>query len=260
MSEKDWVKELENIMEALRHPQTGCPWDLEQSHKTLKPYFLEEVCEFFDAIDNNDIENMEEELGDILLSVVFHAQLAKEKDLFNLQSTAKVICEKMIRRHPHVFADTTAESSEEVLKQWAEIKIAEKGGKVAESALDGVPQSLPALMKAQKIQKKAAKVNFDWPDKSGPLLKIQEEFDEVKEAIDSENQEHIQEEIGDLLLAVVNLSRHCKVDAEDALRMATNKFKKRFEKVECEVRKTNRPMTDHSLEELDIIWEKIKKD
>jgi len=255
---KDWVKELEDIMTALRNPDGGCPWDLKQNHETLKEYMLEECSEFLDAVDEGDYEQMKEELGDILLNIAFHCQLAKEKEKFNLQDVAQVVSEKMIRRHPHVFAASKANSPEAVIKQWEKIKKEEKGDCNDNSVLDGVPGSLPALAKAQKIQKKAAKVNFDWPSLEGPISKLLEETEELKLAINQENQKNIQEEIGDLLFAIVNISRHCKIDAEDSLRMAINKFKSRFEKIEAEVKNNGKDLQDCTLEELDEIWNRIK--
>ena len=248
---KDWLKELEEIMAALRAPN-GCPWDKEQTHESLKPFMIEEASEVLDAIDENDLENLKEELGDVLMNIFLHAQIAKENDDFTIQDVAQVVSEKMIRRHPHVFADANADTPQAVEAQWATIKAEEKGNK-KKSLFDGVSQSLPTLMRTQKVQKKASKVGFDWPDHNGPLGKVKEELAELEEAIDLNS--NIEEEFGDLLFSMVNLSRHLKISAEDSLKKATKKFTKRFHAVE---ELADQELSDLSLEEMDKLWEQVK--
>lgn len=253
---KDWVTELVSIMARLRAPG-GCSWDQKQNHTTLKPYLLEESCEAIDAIDENNMDLLQEELGDVLMNLVFHAQLASENDQFTFQDVARTISEKMVRRHPHVFDKTCELTAEEVEEQWERIKREEKAERT--SVLDGIPKSLPSLMRAGKLQKKAAKVGFDWPDKQGPIEKVEEEFQELKEALNSGIQNDIDDEFGDLLFSMVNLGRHISVDADHALSMANRKFISRFQSVEkiCSLR--NLTMSEMSLDELDAIWDEVKR-
>jgi tetrapyrrole methylase family protein / MazG family protein len=253
---KDWVQEIVNIMAQLRAPN-GCPWDQEQTHISLKPYLIEESCEVIDAIDDGDMKNLEEELGDVLMNIVFHAQLASEKGLFTFQDVARNISEKMIRRHPHVFGDSHLTSSADVEKQWQEIKREEKSERT--SALEGIPRSLPPLYRAQKLQKRAAKVGFDWPDFNGPLEKIDEELAELKAEIKAGNQEKIEEEFGDLLFSMVNLSRHLKIDSGNALNLANRKFIDRFTSIEEIAKERNQNFESLSLEQMDTIWNEVKK-
>jgi tetrapyrrole methylase family protein / MazG family protein len=253
---KDWVSEIVDIMARLRAPD-GCPWDQKQTHKSLKPYLIEESCEVLDAIDDEDMPLLEEELGDVLMNLVFHAQLASEKGHFTFQDVARNISEKMVHRHPHVFADTTKLTPEEVEKQWDEIKKEEKQER--ESLLDGIPRSLPALSRAQKLQKRAAKVGFDWPNEEGPLAKIDEEIAELKEAVAIKTQQDIEEEFGDVLFSMVNLARHLKIDADHALNLSNIKFINRFQKLEKVCKAENKDIDKLSLEEMDEIWDRIKK-
>jgi tetrapyrrole methylase family protein / MazG family protein len=255
-NQKDWVEELVGIMAKLRAPD-GCPWDQKQNHTTLKPYLLEESCEVLDAIDDNDMELLKEELGDVLMNLVFHAQLASEKDIFTFQDVAQTISEKMIHRHPHVFAKSENLTPQEVELQWEKIKQEEKSERT--SVLDGIPKSLPSLMRAQKLQKKAAKVGFDWPDKEGPIEKVEEEFQELKEALNSGNQEDIDDELGDLLFSMVNLARHINSDADHSLSKANRKFIKRFQSVEKICKSKGLDMNTMELQELDAIWDEVKK-
>lgn len=257
---KDYLKELKSVMAALRTPGSGCPWDLEQTHQSLKPYLIEESSEVLDAIDNNDMQNLKEELGDVLMNIYFHAQLAEEAGEFTIEDVAQDISEKMIRRHPHVFAvNEGVESSEDVVVQWEEIKKQEKGDKHKSSRLDGVTRSLPSLARAQKIQKKAAKCGFDWPSIEEPLAKLDEEIDEFKEAMRHSGQDHIEEEFGDMLFSMVNIARHKKINSEDAMRQATNKFAKRFQLVEELAEAKGLQLEDMSLEEMDLLWDEAKK-
>ena len=252
---KDWVKELEYIMERLRAPD-GCPWDQEQDHVSLKPYLIEESCEVLDAIDENNMNLLKEELGDVLMNLVFHAQLAKEKNYFNFQDVARAISEKMVNRHPHVFGDSDAVTAEDVEKQWQEIKKKEKAER--ESVLDGIPKSLPPLQRAFKIQKKAAKTGFDWANLSGVLDKIKEEVNELEEAVQQKDKQHIQEELGDLIFSLVNYSRHLEIDAGDALNSTNNKFIRRFTRLEKICKKEGKDLAALSLQEMDEIWDRIK--
>jgi len=257
MSEaKDWVQEIVDIMAKLRAPD-GCPWDQKQTHTSLKPYLIEESCEVLDAIDDNNMEELKEELGDVLMNIVFHAQLAQEKNLFNFQDVAQSISEKMIRRHPHVFDENCELTADEVETQWQKIKAEEKSHR--ESILEGIPRSMPALARSQKVQKRAAKVGFDWPDSSGALAKVREEFDELEEAVSSGNQDNIEEELGDLLFSMVNLARHLNINADHSLNSSNNKFIRRFMAVEKRCKELNLKIGEMSLTDLDKIWDQVKE-
>ncbi|MFV0338442.1 MAG: nucleoside triphosphate pyrophosphohydrolase [Chthoniobacterales bacterium] len=249
------VNRLRKIVERLRAPE-GCPWDREQTHRSLRSALLEECYEVLEAIDNEDDENLNEELGDLLLLVVMHARLGEERAVFDLDKIAENISEKLIRRHPHVFGDAKAENSDEVLKQWEDIKRSEK--RERKSILDGVPRALPALLRASKIQKKAARVGFDWPDVRGAQQKLEEEMQEVKEALASKKMASIEEELGDLLFALVNVARKHQLEGEHLLSNATDKFARRFQVIEEEIKIQGKRVQDCSLEELDAIWEKAK--
>ena len=248
------VDQLRAIVAQLR-ATGGCPWDREQTHASLRGGLLEEAYEVVEAIDLNDDENLREELGDLLLQVVFHAQIAAEEGRFDFDAVARGISEKLIRRHPHVFGDDQCADSAAVLKRWDEIKRAEKGD-APRSALDGIPGSLPALMRAEKVQKKAAKVGFDWSETAPVVAKVREELSEVEEAGDDPVK--LEEEIGDLLFATVNLARKHKVDAEVALQGATAKFMKRFHSVEAIAADRALVLEKLSLAELDVIWDEVK--
>jgi tetrapyrrole methylase family protein/MazG family protein len=252
---QNWLLELENIMVRLRAPN-GCPWDREQDHDTLKKYLIEECSEVLDAIDHKDPEELKDELGDLLMNIFFHAQIAQENNQFNIHDVAQNISEKMIRRHPHVFADESAEHSADVDRIWQEVKEKEKGKK--DSILDGIPKHLPNLRKAQNIQKRAAKVGFDWQDWRGSFDKIQEELNELKHEIEDNNLQKAKEEFGDLMFSMANLARSLKFEADEALQFANNKFDSRFRKVEKHVKESDKEWTDYSLEELDLVWDKIK--
>ena len=254
---KDWLRELIRVMARLRS-QNGCPWDREQDHSTLKKYLIEESYELIDAIDDRDDEGMCEELGDVLLQILFHSQIAEEEKRFDIQKVAQTCCEKLIRRHPHVFKGTHIEDAEGVKKQWEEIKRREKSGLV-KSALDGVPRHLPALSQAEKIQKKAAQLGFDWKEVDGVVAKIDEELSEVKEELKSGDRKRIREELGDLLFAVVNLSRFQKESPEELLRDTVKKFNKTFQFNEKFVDQSGRKWEDFTLDELEAFWRKSKK-
>lgn len=250
------IEQLQAVVASLRAPD-GCPWDREQTHVSLRGGLLEEAYEVVAAIDAADDPNLSEELGDLLLQVVFHAQIAKEERRFDFDQVARGISEKLVRRHPHVFGAESAADSDAVLVRWEEIKRQEKGGAPQASALDGVSEGMPALQYAAKIQKRAAKIGFDWQEALPVLAKIREELGEVEGAL-QEGPECVEEELGDLLFSVVNLARKLKVDAEVALSMATRKFAGRFRAVEGLARARGVVLEGASLEELDVLWDEVK--
>jgi len=235
----------------------GCPWDREQNNASLVPPLLEEAYEVAGAVYANDDVNLREELGDLLLLIVMHAQIAAEEKRFDIDEIAREINEKLIRRHPHVFATSDARGSEAVIKQWEAIKHAEK--KEASHYLASLPKALPALTRAEKAQKKAARVNFDWRELSDVIAKVDEELEETKAAVTSADNRMIADEIGDLLFAVVNLARKCQLEAESLLQAATDKFVARFNEMEDRLHARGGKLGDTSLEELDTIWEEIKR-
>jgi tetrapyrrole methylase family protein/MazG family protein len=248
-----WVDELVEIMARLRD-ENGCPWDLEQTHETLIRYLIEESFEFIDAVEQGDTHAMMDELGDLLLQIVFHCQLAREDNRFDLQDVARCICEKMVRRHPHVFGDGSLQSADEVLAQWDVIKQGEGRAQLT-SRLDKVPRSMPALPRAEQLQKQAAKFGFDWPDAEGALAKLVEEAGEVRDAGDEAARTA---ELGDLLFSVVNVCRLYGVDPETALRATNNKFVRRFKHVEEAAEAAGGEMNDCTLEQLDEWWDEAK--
>jgi tetrapyrrole methylase family protein / MazG family protein len=249
------MAKLLEIMGKLRSPG-GCPWDQEQTHESLKPYLIEESYEVLEAIEKKDMYNLSEELGDLLLQVIFHAQVAQESGDFGFQDVLRGIIQKMIRRHPHVFGDVQVNNSIEVLRNWDQIKAEEKGEQEREKDLFDFPSGLPALMLAMKTQKKVAKVGFDWPDLQGPFAKVYEELKELEEAI-SEGK-GIQEEFGDTLFALVNVSRFLKLDSEDSLRITVQKFQNRFRKMSELAIDDGKKLVDLSLEQMDKYWEIAK--
>lgn len=250
-----WSKLLE-VIARLRAPE-GCPWDREQTHESLVPFLIEESYEVIEAIDNQDMYNLCEELGDLLLQVVLHAQIASENHEFEMHQVLQDIIGKMIRRHPHVFSSESAETADEVLKNWEQIKQAEKGEGGGRQKLFNHPKGLPALMLAEKTQKKAAKYGFDWPTMEGPLEKVKEELAELEEAI--EKDQRIKEELGDLLFSVVNLSRFLKTDSEEALRQTVSRFQNRFEQIHELALKSGHELNELTLAEMDILWEEVKQ-
>lgn len=253
------ITKLLEIMARLRNPNGGCPWDLEQNFATIAPYTIEEAYEVADAIERNDLKDLKEELGDLLLQVVFHAQMASEQNAFSFADVVDAISDKMIRRHPHVFADEKIETADAQTANWETIKAAERKEKKSERILADVPTALPALMRAQKLQSRAARVGFDWPDVTGVIEKIREELAEVEEAIASGNSAHTTEEVGDLLFAVTNLARFVKADAEEALRSANGKFTRRFNAVEDGLKSQKRDWKETSLDEMEALWVAAKK-
>lgn len=252
----DPVTRLRAVVHCLRAPG-GCPWDIEQTHESLIPHAIEEAYEVADAIRSGDSEQMCDELGDLLLQSVLHAEIASETGAFDLDRMAHGLTEKLIRRHPHVFGETNADDSTAVLKQWDAIKLTEKGGK-PQSHLAGVTLGLPSLMRAQKLQKKAAKVGFDWPDVAPVIGKIREETAEVEEAITSGNAQEMLHEVGDLLFSVVNLARKLGVDAEAALAATNERFVRRFTGVEEKLASAGSKIGEASLAEMDAAWDEVK--
>ncbi len=250
------IKELKNLIDVvakLRAPD-GCPWDREQTHKSLKPNMLEEAYETIDAIDSNDMDNLREELGDVLLQVVLHAQIASEEGAFNIEDVAKELKEKLIHRHPHVFGNEKVSSTSDVLKNWDKLKQEEKTYRT--SVMDGISKAQSALMSAQKISKKAVKTGFEWPNEQALYDCIFSEYEEFKEAKQEGDKDHMEEEFGDILFATVNLARWNKIDAEQALIRANKKFMTRFRKME-EI--AEKPLNDYSFVEYDELWKKAKK-
>lgn len=262
------LERLLEIMAALRTPRTGCPWDLEQDFASIAPYTIEEAYEVADAIQRCDMADLTDELGDLLLQVVFHAQMAREEGLFDFGNVVEAITTKLIRRHPHVFGEARNLPPEEVKKLWAEIKAQEKAERARrhppatrQSVLDGVPAAMPALTRAVKLQEKAGKVGFDWNDIRLVLAKVREEADEIEAALDGKaSKEELGAEIGDLLFAVANIARHAHVDAEGALRGANAKFERRFHFIEARLAEKGSAPADSSLEEMDGLWTQAKRE
>ena len=250
------VRDLEEIVRILRAPG-GCPWDAEQTHESIRRNFLEEAYEAVEAIDEQSPDHLKEELGDVLLQVLFHARMEQEAGRFNLDDVADGVCKKLIYRHPHVFGDVSVSGTGEVLTNWEALKRKEKGQATNTDALEAVARALPALWRAEKVQKKARKAGFDWPDVSGALDKLSEELEELKTA--AAEGTNVAEELGDLLFSAVNAARFLKVDPEDALNGATDKFIGRFRKVEAQAAAQGKAMEDMSLEELDALWERAKE-
>lgn len=248
-------KNLENLIETVRilRSENGCQWDREQTHQSLKPNMLEEAYEAVDAMDNNDMKHLKEELGDVLLQVVLHSQIADEEKAFNIEDVAKELNEKLIRRHPHVFGNVEVNSTQEILENWEQIKKKEKSHRT--SIMDGISKSQSALMSAQKISKKAVKVGFEWDCEKTLYDCVFSEIEEFKEACQSGDRNHIEEEMGDMLFAMVNLARWNKLDAEQALLKANKKFIKRFKKME---ELATKPLEEYSFDEFDALWKQAK--
>ncbi|MFH1566751.1 MAG: nucleoside triphosphate pyrophosphohydrolase [Gemmatimonadota bacterium] len=260
-------EELVQIMARLRAPD-GCPWDREQTHATLRSYLLEESHEAIEAVDAGDDGALCEELGDVLLQIVFHAQIAAEQGRFTIDDVCGAIADKLVRRHPHVFGDVQVRDADHVKANWDQIKRGEKGAAAdTHSALDGVPAHLPALLRAQRLQERASQKGFDWDRIDGPLDKVAEELEEVRGAwaaagsalLEPEPRRRLEEEFGDLLFALVNAARFLKVTPEDALRRAAGKFETRFREVEKTFRARGRDLDGATLEEMDAIWDQVKE-
>ena len=248
---------LRALMHRLRAPG-GCPWDAEQTHASLVPNLIEEAYETVDTIQRGDLEHLKEELGDLLLQVIFHSELAEEAGHFNLDDVARGISDKLVRRHPHVFAQSAAATSEAVLLQWDEIKRTEKGT-AGKPFLHGVGTGLPALLRAAKLQKKAAKVGFDWPDVTGVLAKLREELAELEAAVTSGEDAAVNEELGDLLFSAVNLARSRHADPEVIMAAANNKFEKRFAAMECALNAQGLDLTSATLDQMEASWQACKQ-
>ena len=262
-SDRYLIEDLLYLMRRLRDPGSGCPWDLKQSFETIAPFTLEEIYEVIDTIERKDFPHLKEELGDLLFQVIFYSQLGAEENLFDFGDVVSTLVEKLINRHPHVFPEGTLQSSrgtdvapdEMAIKQkWEALKHGERRQKGQHSILADIPMGLPALSRAQKLQKRAANHSFDWPDSSGVFEKLEEEIGELKAAIQQENQHAIEEELGDLLFTAVNLSRHLKVDAETSLRAAARKFETRFQYIEQQLMESGETMSDCTLNRLDQLW------
>jgi MazG family protein len=248
---------LRSIMHRLRAPG-GCPWDAEQTHLSLVPNLIEEAYETVDTIQRGDHEHLKEELGDLLLQVIFHSELAEEAGRFNLDDVARGISEKLVRRHPHVFAQSEAATSDAVLQQWDEIKRSEKGDE-QQPYLHGVGKGLPALLRAAKLQKKASKIGFDWPDEAGVLAKLREELDELETAMGKDDADAVNEELGDLLFSVVNLARFRKVDPEVLMASANAKFEKRFATMEHDLNQRGLALATATPGQMEESWETAKR-
>ncbi len=257
------IDNLIDIMERLRDPDSGCPWDKKQTYQTIIPFTIEEVYEVADAIYKEDFVELKNELGDLLFQVIFYCQLAKEESRFDFNHVVHDVCQKLTERHPHVFSDVEMKHEKDIKSLWEKKKQDERlmksQGKQS-SAMDDIPKILPALKRSQKMQKRAANKGFDWPDISGVWQKIEEESLEVKEAIQTEDTASIKDEVGDLLFACVNLSRHLGIDAEQALTQSTDKFEKRFRVVENIAEEEQKDMSVMTLEELDQLWDKAKRE
>lgn len=248
------LEKLISVISVLRSPQ-GCPWDREQTHKSLKRNMLEEAYEAVDAMESGDMKHLREELGDVLLQVLLHSQIAEEEGAFSIDDVAKVLKDKLIHRHPHVFGDTIVSSSNDVIENWDKLKQEEKPHRT--SAMDGISKSQSALMSAQKSCKKAVKTGFEWPDEEALYECINSEFKEFKEAKEKQDMENMEEELGDILFAVVNLARWNKIDAEQALLKANKKFMSRFRKME---ELAVKPLEEYSFEEYDALWRQAKSE
>lgn len=246
-------KELVEVIARLR-AKDGCQWDREQTHSTLRPNMIEEAYEAVDAIDDNDLKHLQEELGDVLLQVLLHSQIASEEGAFSIEDVSRELKEKLIHRHPHVFGNVKVNSTEDILNNWDKLKAEEKTHR--KSSMDGISKAQSALMSAQKISKRAVKTGFEWPNEKSLYECIYSEFEEFKEAEKEGNRDHMEEEYGDILFATVNLARWNKIDAEQALLKANKKFMKRFRKME---ELATKPLNDYSFEEYDALWKQAKK-
>ena len=252
------INDLISIIALLRTPQ-GCPWDREQTHESIKKNFIEETYEVIEAINKHSVEGLREELGDVLMQVALHCQMESECNNFDFNDVCNELCQKLVIRHPHVFGDVKAENTQDALKSWDSVKQQTKGYKSRYQSMVSVPIELPALMRAQKVQEKASKAGFDWRDKDGAISKINEDINELLNAVEHNSQPEIEDEFGDLLFSCVNVSRFLNVDSEEALKKATDKFIKRFQIVEKLADEKGISMKESSLEELDMLWDKAKE-
>ena len=252
------LENFQRLLDIVALLRKECPWDKEQTHKSIKKGFLEEAYEVADAIEKENFNNLKEELGDVLLQVVFHSDLAKEEGEFDISQVLNDICNKMVRRHPHVFKGEDRKTVDKILEKWENIKSQEHGNYTYSQRLEDVPSALPALMKSYKVQKRAKDAGFDWDDISGPLAKVQEELDEFIQAYESCDSVNMDEEIGDLLFSIVNVSRFVSIDPEDALNRSTEKFVKRFRRLEELALSRGQDIKNLTLDELDALWVEIK--
>ena len=256
------INDFLKLIAQLRDPINGCPWDIKQNYHSMISCLKEETYEVIEAIEKNDVENLKEELGDLLLQVVFLSQLATEENKFTFDHVVQNVAEKIVRRHPHVFGDKHAKNEQEALQNWNAMKAEEHKTLEHTSILDNIPQSFPALMRAEKLQKRCSKIGFDWDNIVPVFSKVEEELQEVKQELarQPQDQAKIEEEIGDLLFATVNLSRHLHCQAEESLRKANQKFEQRFRKVEEKLTQRNRRLENTSLMEMDMLWDEVKKE
>lgn len=259
------IEKLIEIMQSLRDPDNGCPWDLEQDFQSLIPFTIEEAYEVADAIEQNNLEDIKDELGDLLFQIVFYSQLGKEKNAFDFNDVAQGISEKLIRRHPHVFSDSKIKNSEEQTKEWEKIKQQEREMKSIKnsselSILDDVSRALPSLMRSEKLQKRAAREGFDWPNIQDVMLKVNEELSEVQQELnaDAQDKEKIEDEIGDLFFSCINLSRHAGLNAEICIRKANLKFERRFRALEVIARNKELQINKMTVDELEELWQEVK--
>lgn len=250
------MKHLEKLIEIMEKLRAKCPWDREQTRESIKPFLIEETYEVIEAIDEGDPQKIKEELGDLLFQIIFQCQIAKERGEFTIDDVMEQIANKMVSRHPHVFGNAEYKTAEEVLEQWEERKKEE--GKQRESILEGIPRALPALIKAQRVQSRAAKVGFDWKDINDVLEKLNEELREFREALDKKSQEDIEDELGDIFFSLVNISRFVGVNPEDALRKTISKFISRFRYIEIKAKEMGKKLSEMTLEEMDKLWEEAK--
>lgn len=260
------MQQLLDIMQALRDPESGCPWDLQQDFQSLIPYTIEEAYEVADAIERNDLNDIKSELGDLLFQIIFYSQLATEQSAFDFNDVAQAISDKLTRRHPHVFSDAKITNAEEQTKEWEKLKQQERKAKAEDSLsslshLDDVSRTLPSLMRAEKLQKRAAREGFDWPNVKGVMAKVYEELEEVQQEIDAKKQKHekLEDEIGDLFFSCINLSRHVGVDAEHSLRKANLKFERRFRALENAASNKGLRVNQMNVDELEDLWQEVKK-
>lgn len=257
--QRELFESLVEVIATLRG-ENGCPWDREQTHTSLKSTLIEETYETVEAIDSGDPQKLKEELGDLLLNIMLQAQIAAEHQNFDIYDVIDSLTEKLIRRHPHVFGDVQVENAEDVVQHWEAIKSQEAGYEDRKSVLDGIPNALPALLRGQKIQKRASRVGFDWENIVDVIAKVDEELAEVKESLNQNDADAVEMEIGDLLFAVVNLCRFVGLQAEETLRKSNRKFTARFKRMEAELEEQGKNITEQTLAELDEIWEDVKKD
>ena len=260
------IDRLIEIMASLRTPGTGCPWDLEQDFTSIAPYTLEEAYEVLDAIERGNMDDLKDELGDLLFQVIYHARMAEETEAFKFEDVVSAICEKMVRRHPHVFGDKNIDSAGDVNILWDEIKASEKAAKIqngsetmAPSLLDDVPRALPALSRGLKLQKRAAKTGFDWPSLGPVFDKLEEEMGELSEAVSIASHDDIKEELGDVLFSLTNLARHLEIDPEAAMRAANHKFTRRFRHMEGASVLAKTSLKEMSLDEMETLWQAAKQ-